>query len=286
MNAIPRTDIGGLSVSRLAVGTNTFVGVSHTTKSRDNFFHELMSRKHVADIIEVFMRAGVNLVFGGRVDTTHVTEAIKDAEDRVGEKCYRVCTPSFIIKDEAEGLDNAARAFDAYAEMGCHICMPHQNSLDPLIDYRNRRFMGTEKHMALIRERGMLPGFSTHTPVAPKIADECGLDVETYVQIYNAAGFLMQIEVDWVHRMIWNLKKPVLTIKPLAAGRLHPLVGLSFSWATLRPRDVITVGAMTADEAKEIIDISLAVLEKRAPTAPLQSSRSKQTIDKNVAGWK
>jgi hypothetical protein len=41
----------------------------------------------------------------------------------------------------------------------------------------------------------------------------------------NAAGFLMQLEVDWIHRIIWNAKHPVMTIKPMAAGRLLPLVG-------------------------------------------------------------
>ena len=33
-----------------------------------------------------------------------------------------------------------------------------------------------------------------------------GLDVETYIQIYNSMGFLMQIEVDWVQRII--LRRP------------------------------------------------------------------------------
>ena len=27
-----------------------------------------------------------------------------------------------------------------------------------------------------------------------------GLDVETYIQLYNSMGFLMQIEVDWVQQ--------------------------------------------------------------------------------------
>ena len=35
-------------------------------------------------------------------------------------------------------------------------------------------------------------------------------------------GFLMQIEVDWMQRMIRNAKKPVMTIKPMAAGQAPP----------------------------------------------------------------
>ena len=64
----------------------------------------------------------------------------------------------------------------------------------------------------------MIPGLSTHMPESV-IYDRNGLDVETYIQMYNAAGFMMQVEVDWVMRIIRDAKKPVMTIKPMAAGR-------------------------------------------------------------------
>lgn len=73
-----------------------------------------------------------------------------------------------------------------------------------------------------------------------------GNDVATYIQIYNAAGFLMQVEIDWVQRIIWEAQKPVITIKPLAAGKLPPLVGLAFSWSTIRDRDMVCIGTSTA----------------------------------------
>ena len=124
----------------------------------------------------------------------------------------------------------------------------------------------------------MIPGLSTHMPESVVYADKMGADVETYIQLYNAAGFLMQIEVDWVHRMIWNAKKPVITIKPLAAGRLPPLVGLAFSWSTLRDIDMVCVGPHTPYEVEEDIELSLAILEHRAPRVALQESRSKASL--------
>ena len=88
----------------------------------------------------------------------------------------------------------------------------------------------------------------------------------------------MQVEVDWVHRVIQKAKKPVLTIKPLAAGRLLPLVGLAFNWATLRDQDMVCIGCLTPDEAKEDIEISLAQLERRAAQVELQGTRSKASL--------
>jgi hypothetical protein len=116
-------------------------------------------------------------------------------------------------------------------------------------------------------------------PETPVYADKMNLDVATYIQIYNAAGFLMQVEIDWVHRIISEARKPVITIKPLAAGRLLPLVGLAFSWATIRDQDMVTIGCSTPDEAREVIDISLAQLMRRASTVELQRTRSKASID-------
>jgi len=125
----------------------------------------------------------------------------------------------------------------------------------------------------------MIPGLSTHMPESIIYADAQEADVESYIQLYNGAGFLMQVEADWVMRVINNAKKPVMTIKPLAAGRLLPVVGLSFVWNTIRDIDMVTIGTTTPDEAREIIDISLELLARRAPEYELQKTRSKKSLD-------
>ncbi|MDK1031746.1 MAG: hypothetical protein QGD94_07050, partial [Planctomycetia bacterium] len=150
---------------------------------------------------------------------------------------------------------------------------------DILVDRRTHSLPGMEKYLRMIRDRGMIPGLSTHMPETIVYADASGLDVATYVQIYNAAGFLMPMEADWVHRMIiWPAKKPVITIKPLAAGRLSPLVGLAFSWSTIRDIDMICIGTSSPGEASEVVELSLALLQKRVPRYSLQHTRSKESI--------
>jgi len=106
-------------------------------------------------------------------------------------------------------------------------------------------------------------------------------DVETYIQIYNCMGFLMQVEVEYIHKVIWNAKKPVMTIKPMAAGRVSPFVGLTFSWNTIRPCDMVTVGCFTPEEADEDIEISLAALERRPPMLEGRNSPNKTEIMKD-----
>jgi len=79
-------------------------------------------------------------------------------------------------------------------------------------------------------------------------------------------------------RLIARAKRPVMTIKPLAAGRLLPPVGLAFVWSTIRSRDLVTVGTASPDEAREVIELSLDFIERRLPDHELQTSRSKASL--------
>ena len=109
-------------------------------------------------------------------------------------------------------------------------------------------------------------------------SDENGYDVETYIQIFNCMGFLMQVEVENVARIIHAAKHPVMTIKPMAAGRCTPYVGLTFSWNAIRDCDMVTVGTNSAREAAEDIEISMAALEHRFPDLEARSSPFRQAV--------
>jgi 3-phosphoglycerate kinase len=117
-------------------------------------------------------------------------------------------------------------------------------------------------------------------PELLQYSDLNGYDVETYIQLFNCMGFLMQTELESVIRIIHEAKKPVMTIKPMAAGRVTPYVGLTFNWTVIRPCDMITVGCLSKYEAAEDIEISLAALERRLPNLEGRSSPAKQSIIK------
>ena len=51
----------------------------------------------------------------------------------------------------------------------------------------------------------------------------------------------------------------------MAAGRVSPYVGLTFSFATLRPCDMVTLGAFTPEEVDEDVEIAMAAIERRHP---------------------
>jgi hypothetical protein len=86
------------------------------------------------------------------------------------------------------------------------------------------------------------------------------------------------VEADWVMKVIREARKPVMTIKPLAAGRILPVVGLAFVWNTIRDQDMVTIGTTTPDEAREVIELSLDLLNRRLPENKLQETRSKKSL--------
>jgi hypothetical protein len=237
-----------------------------------------MTAERIAAIVEVFLEAGVDTALGPR-PTPHLLEAFEMAEDRTGRGVVKIGTPHLDLAGTPEAYDANCRTLDEFRDIGCAVCMPHQATTDALTDRTTRTIRGMPEIAAMIRERDMIPGLSTHMPEVPVYADEMDLDIGTYIQIYNAAGFLMQIEVDWVHRCIWKSKHPVITIKPLGVNRVHPLVGLAFNFATIRPIDMVCIGTQTPDEAREDVEIALSILEGRAEQLELQRTRSKASVD-------
>ncbi len=277
MDTFPRTTVGGVSLSRLIIGTNWFLGWSHTSAAKDALIRTTHTRGNIADAVAAFMEYGVDTVMGPLHPL--LMDALAEAEDRVGRRVIRIYTPTFNILPDGPEDKDPERVFDECAKAGAVFCMPHQCVTDALLDRMHGVIRDIGRYTALIRERGMIPGLSTHMPETVVLADKTGADVETYLQIYNAAGFLMQIEADWIMRIISNAKKPVMTIKPLAAGKLLPPVGLAFAWSTIRPCDMVTVGTSSADEAREIAELSLDLLARRIPSYTLQTTRSKQSLE-------
>jgi hypothetical protein len=275
-NEFPRTMVGGVSLPRLLIGTNWFLGYSHTSLAKDKFIKDFQTRERIASVLSVFLEYGIDAVMGPL--SQHLEDSVREAEQHSGKRIIRIYTPAFDLSPNAPAENTDQAVFDQCAAFNATFCMPHQCDTDALLDRRAGVIRDLDRYTRMIRERGMIPGLSAHMPEAIIYADAMGADIESYVQPYNSAGFLMQVEADWVMRVISQAHKPVMTIKPLAAGKLLPVVGLAFVWNTIRDQDLVTVGTTTPDEAREVIELSLDLLDHRIPDNQLQATRSKKSL--------
>ena len=271
--SFPRVDVAGKSLSRMIIGTNWLAGWSHRSPSQDRMIKE--TYKEVEPLVEVFsayMENGVDTVMSLFSQLPVLVEAVKRTEEKFNKPMIIIDTPIINVSDSQEARQEAKDMIKRSKDLGATFCLPHHSSVEELVDKNARQIRRIGDYTNMIREYDMIPGLSAHMPELIIYSDENNYDVQTYIQIYNCLGFLMQIEIETIANIIHNAKKPVMTIKPLAAGRVTPYVGLNFSWATLRPCDMVTVGSFRPDEVYENIEISKAAFEGRFPQLEKRAS--------------
>lgn len=275
--------VGGKSLSRMVIGSNWILGWSHTGAAADQLIRSKNdSAEKIVALLEVYLNAGVDTMMAPFVGQETLMKAIHMAEDRTGKGMILVDTPIINVDDTAAGRKEAADVIAASAKNGAALCFPHHSSTEQLVSKNKQTIDRLPDYLRMIRDQGMIPGLSAHMPELVLYSDANGYDVETYIQLYNCLGFLMQIEVETINKIIWEAKKPVMTIKSMAAGRVTPFIGLNFSWATLRPCDMVTVGCMTPKEAEEVIEISMAAFEGRRPGLEGRSSPANSSLTKTA----
>jgi hypothetical protein len=276
-NAFPRTTVAGVSLPRLLIGTNWLAGWSHRSVAADERIKRHHSEKDsITPLIQTFAENGVDAIMAPFERVPPIAGAVGEAEQKLGRAIIRIDTPIINVDDNAGARRDAAAAFKRSKELGASFCLIHHSSAEQLVNRNKGIIDRLDDYTAMIRENGMLPGVTAHMPELIVYCDNNGYDVETYVQIYNCLGFLMQVEVETVASIINNAKKPVMTIKPMAAGRVTPYIGLNFSWATLRECDMVTAGCFDEHEAAEVIEISRAAIERRFPNLEKRQSPNQQ----------
>ena len=276
MGEFPRTTVGGVSLPRMLIGTNWVLGYSHTSTSADALIRDRHSSpERISALLEAYLSHGVDALMAPVVGNELLLEGVKLAEERTGKKITLISTPVIDVSDTTEGRAKAEAAIKEAKRAGSTFCLIHHSSAEQLVSKLHHTMDRLPDYLYMIRENGMIPGLSAHMPELVLFSDEQGYDVETYIQIYNCMGFLMQVEVEYIHKVIWGAKKPVMTIKSMAAGRCSPFVGLTFSYSTIRPCDMVTVGAFTPAEAHEDVEIALAAIERRPPDIEGRSSPNK-----------
>ena len=275
----PRTKVENISLPRMLMGTNWMLGWSHTTASADRM---IKRRYQDADsfkaMVEAYLQWGIDAMMAPFSGHEALLQGIREAEQATGKHVIKIDTPIIDVADNANSRAAAEATIAECAANGSEICLIHHSAAEQLVSKLKGTMDRLPDYLDMIRQHGMVPGLSAHMPELILYSDANGYDVQTYIQIYNCVGFLMQIEVEGVRAIIENAKKPVMTIKPMAAGRVSPYVGLSFSFATLRSCDMVTVGAHTPEEAEEDAEIALAAIERRYPDMERRSSPKKTAV--------
>lgn len=276
MEQFPRTTVGGIDMPRMIIGTNWLLGWSHTGAAADAGIKEKYQRpEDFYPVLHTYLEHGINAIMGPMSDNDLGYDAIKYAENKDGKHIIIVDTPVINVDDTPQARLEAEKQIKKSASLGCEFCFLHHISVEQLVNKNKRQITRLPDYTKMVRDAGMLPGCGAHMPEVILYCDANGYDVESYIQIFNCMGFMMQVEIENVARIIHNANHPVMTIKPMAAGRTTPYVGLTFNWNAIRDCDLVTVGAGSSKEAEEDIEYSLAALNHRFPDVEGRGSSGK-----------
>lgn len=260
----PRTEVGGISLPRLLIGSNWFCGYSHTGAAADKIIKDKFDGvEPFIPILETYLEHDVDAIMGLFSTNPLMKKAVDLAQEKTGKHIHIIDTPILNMDDNAMARNEAKLEIEKSAKNGAEFCLIHHSSAEQLVNKNKGTMDRLDDYTKMIRDAGMIPGLSAHMPELIVYPDKNGYDIETYIQIYNPMGFLMQVEVETVAKIINTAKKPVMTIKPFAAGRCTPYVGFNFVYNTIRDCDMVTCGVMSEMEAREDIQIALGAINRQ-----------------------
>jgi hypothetical protein len=266
MAEIPTIKIEGLGISKVICGSNPFFGYSHFTRSRDMWMREYFTDERIKSVMRRASELGINSILSGIQERLH--KIIQELAEE-GHEYHWICTPG------GETAKDVEKEVLWCAEHDVAVCMPHQMYTDHNLVSSRGELLGYDDLAAVIRDRGMIPGLSTHRPETIVTLDRAGADVAVYLHPFNSLGFLANVEVEWIRRVISNSPKPIIAVKPLAAARLTPEVGLPFVLRSIKSGDALALGFSNTMEVEEDLEIVRSVLHGSGEDLPPTTSRSK-----------
>ena len=197
----PRTVVGGKSVSRMLIGTNWLLGWSHRTPSADRSIkNRYNSDEAFFPVFEAYMQYGIDTVMAPMDEK--IVHAIRYAEDKLGKKFILIDTPQINVDDNPAARREAEARIKQSAANGCDFCLIHHASAEQLVNKNKGIIDRLDDYTKMIRDAGLIPGLSAHMPEMITYTDQNGYDIETYIQIFNCVGFLMQVEIETVASII------------------------------------------------------------------------------------
>lgn len=247
--ALDMVSIGGVQVSRLAIGGNAFSGFSHQGAQRDSDFRKYYRFDKIKEALFKAEAAGINTFFG-RADN-HVMRLMEEYWDEGGKIQW--------FAQSASERPDYVRNIQAAADVGAKGMYLHGGVVD--VFYRNGQFDDLRKAVDLMHSRGMAGGLAAHR-WEPHEWVRDNMDVEFQLTCYydpsprtNSPHHVVtdHEKFDPAHRdrmaqTIQTLKAPAVHYKVLAAGRTPADEAFSYVANIIRPQDVVLVGFYLGDD--------------------------------------
>ncbi len=260
--SLSKVRIGGVEVTRLAIGGNPFSGFSHQGGRRDREMRRYYTAARIKEALAKAEAAGINTFFG-RVDN-HVMRLLEEYWDEGGAIQW--------FGQTASERPDFLRNINTAADRGARGCYLHGGQTDYF--WHNDEKDNFARAVDEIRRRGMAAGIAGHN-VEPHAWIRDHLDPDFQMCSYYDPAVRAESpdhvpsdaeKFDPSHRdamaeLIGTIRCPVAHYKVLAAGRHDPREAFEYVAGAIRPQDVVVVGFFLGDDP-ELIGKTVALFEQ------------------------
>ncbi len=265
---LPKIDLGGVKVSRIAVGGNPFSGIGHQDAALDKAMKDYYTVARIKETLFQCEELGINTAFM-RADA-HIMRMLREYWNEGGKiQWFAQHAP-----EHRNWLDNiksakGAGATGIYIQGGVTDTLQEANKLEDL-----------REACALLRQLRVVSGLAGHQPKTHLDVQAMGLDYDFHmVCCYNLTGRRGKIDVadpnaeryraedrKAAANLLRDLKKPCVAYKIMGAGRNNPREAIPYAVRHLKPTDIVCIGVFPKDRPNEIredIELFCEALDKQ-----------------------
>jgi hypothetical protein len=245
MNVLPVADFCGLSVTRLLIGANPFVGGSHQTRQRNEEMSAYYTRER---IIETWFRAeaaGINTMVTNN-ESPGILETISEYYQRGGAL-------QWIAQVNIREKKDMVSAIDEVLGLGCRALYLHGSFTDKA--YARGDEKALRAWCEYTRKQGVPAGVAGHNPQAHLWVDK--LDITDFhavcffhcESIYEGQGDKFRLaDMAPAVAAIQAIDKPCLAYKIMGSGRIEARMAFEYAFEQIKPGDVVNVGMYRGDK--------------------------------------
>ena len=156
MKSFPRTEVAGVSLPRMLIGTNWMAGWSHRTPAADAMIREHHAESAtICPMLETFVNNGIDAIMGLFSVTPAINMAIQETEQKLCKKIIKIDTPIINVEDSAAGRAEAEAMIKLSKENGATFCLLHHSSVEQLVDKGRKKIHRLDDYTKMIRDNGM-----------------------------------------------------------------------------------------------------------------------------------
>jgi len=268
--AIPAVRFGDREVSRLVCGSNPFMGYSYRSEAHSQWQRQHFTPQRISEVLEKCLEVGINTLAGNYDDDRTLARALDILEKRTGHRMQWIAYTHGGRGENQE--DSIARiaddgAFACYIQGGVVDSQFHYNYVGSIVLNRGDTLDRAIPWLALIREKGMLPGLGTHRHQILRLAEQRGYDTEFYATPFNFKNIYCSYAEQF--KAVRATPKPIVAIKPLGgSGEIKAPDALTCCFTGLKPTDVVAVGVENEHIVEHNARLTVEILEALGTPEP------------------